>query len=80
MYGWCKLTNDTDKQFEVAYSLGKNNTCDGKLIFDEETKKVTIFKLSDGACEILTKEFICPLRSRMRKGLTLDKLTMIMTG
>lgn len=80
MYGWCKLTNDSEKQFEIAYSLGKNNSCDGKLIFDKETKKVTIAKLSEGAGEVLTKAFICPLRSRMREGLMLGKLDMIMTG
>ena len=81
MYGWCKLINDDEKQIEVAYSLGKNNSCDGKLIFDKKTKEVTIAKLSTDSEEVLTKAFICPLRCRMyRKGLIPDKLTMIMTG
>lgn len=81
VYGWCKLTNDDEKQIEVSYSLGQNNSCDGRLIFDKDTKEVTIAKLSEGAGEVLTKAFICPLRCRMhRKGLTPNKLTMIMTG
>lgn len=80
MYGWCKLTNDNEKQMEIAYSLGKNRTCDGKLIFNKDTKKMTIAHLATDAEEVLTKEFICPLRCRIKKGLQLDKLTMIMTG
>ena len=80
MYGWCKLTNENEHKMEIAYSLGKNNTCDGKLIFDKITKEMTIAKLATGAEEVLTKAFICPLRSRMREGLTLGKLDMIMTG
>lgn len=80
MYGWCKLISDNANEMEIAYSLGKNNSCDGKLIFNKNTREMTIARLSEGSEEILTKAFICPLRGKIRKGLTPGKLSMIMTG
>jgi len=80
MYGWCKVLRDTDKEMIISYSFGKNETCDGELILNKNTNEIRISKLSEGASTTLTKYFICPLRSRIRKGMELQKKYMIMTG
>ena len=80
MYGWCKLINENVESMTIAYSFGKNEACDGELIYDKNTKEMSISKLSNGASEILTKYFICPLRNRMRKGMELGKRYMVATG
>ena len=80
MYGWCKLMNETVETMIISYSFGKNETCDGELIYDKNTKEMNISRLSDGTNEILTKYFICPLRNRMRKGMKLGKRYMVATG
>ncbi len=74
------MLSDNEKESIISYSLGKNETCDGELILNKATNEITISKLSEGASKILTKHFICPLRGRLRKGMEIKKMYMIMTG
>ena len=79
MVGWCKLLEETQNKLKIAYSLEEDKSCDGLLIYDKITKEIEVQKKPENR-EWMTPFFICPLRSRMRKGLIPDKLTMIMTG
>lgn len=80
MNGWCKLIENINGVMTIGYSLEESKDCDGRLLFDVKTKETKISKLASGASEILTKHFICPLRSKIRKGLTLDKLYYVAVG
>jgi len=80
MVGWCKLKSETADNMTIAYSLETNQSCDGQLIFDKKTKKITVSKITSGEYQYLTSAFICPLRNRIRKGMELDKKYMVMTG
>ena len=79
MVGWCKLLEETQDKLKIAYSLEEDKSCDGLLLYNKSTKKIEVQKKPANK-DWMTSFFICPLRSRMREGLTLDKLTMIMTG
>ena len=75
--GWCQLKEDTDVCMLIGYSLNNNQNCDGELIYDKSSQQVTIKKLSEGSSEYWTKHFIGPLRSRIRKGMELQKKYMV---
>ena len=79
MVGWCKLLEETQDKLKIAYSLEEDKSCDGLLVYDKITKKIEIQKNPENR-DWMTTYFICPLRYRINKGLTLNKLTMIMTG
>jgi len=78
--GWCKLIDNINGVMTIGYSLEENKDCDGRILFNPDTKEMQISKLANGASEILTKHFICPLRSKIRKGLTLNKLYYVAVG
>ena len=80
MVGWCKLLEETQEKLKIAYSFEDDKSCDGILTFDKVTKKIEVQKPPQNK-EWMRTLFICPLRCRIdRKGLTPNKLTMIMTG
>ena len=80
MYGWYKLEDDTKYKMIIAYSWEKDKSCDGRLIFNKHTKEMIIEKISAGADEGATSYLICPLRSRIRKGLEFGKRHIVATG
>ncbi len=80
MVGWCKLKNETPHNMLIAYSLETNQTCDGELLYDKQKKIFKISKLTAGEYNYLTSAFMCPLRSRINKGMELNKKYMVMTG
>ena len=80
MYGWCKLLEDRNNNMLIGYSWQRDNSCDGRLNFNKITREVTIEKLSSSADEHETSYFICPLRSRIRKGMEIGKRYMVATG
>ena len=80
MYGWCKLIEETETEMVIGYSWEADKSCDGRLIFNKQTKEMTLEKMSAGANESATAYFICPLRSRIRKGLELGRHYIVATG
>ena len=80
MYGWLKLLEDTADKMVIGYSWQENDACDGVLTYSKATKDVTIDKLSSGAGSFETNYLICPIRSRIKKGLELGKRYMVATG
>ena len=80
MYGWCKLLKETKNDMVIGYSWQEDNNCDGRLTFNKMTKIVSVDKLSSSADRAKTSYFICPLRSRIHKGMELGKLYMVATG
>lgn len=79
MVGWCKLLEDTQNKLKIAYSLEEDKSCDGLLIYDKITKEIDIQKKPENR-DWMTPFFICPLRCKIDKGLTLGKLQIVMTG
>jgi len=80
MYGWCKLLEENDKTMLIGYSWQSDDTCDGRLKYDKTTKEMKLEKLSISADKDDTSYFICPLRSRIRKGMVVGKRYMVATG
>ena len=80
MNGWCKFTAEDADGLVILYSLENNQSCDGMLFFDKNTKEVSITALSRGATEELTKHFICAVRGRIRRGYELKKLYYLAVG
>ena len=77
MNGWCKFLSEDENLIKIAYSLEKNNSCDGELIYSKDTKEIAVAKLATNAGDVLTKAFICGLRGRMRRGFKFDKIYYI---
>lgn len=74
MNGWCKfIAGDSNEQI-IEYSLGENNNCGGKLIWNKDTQEITIMSLADGATSALTNHFICVIRGRIRRGFEFNRL------
>ncbi len=80
MYGWYKLLKETDTEMLIGYSWERDKSCDGRLIFNKETKEMTIDKLSGSADKSQTIYLICPIGIRVRNGIELGKLGMVATG
>lgn len=80
MYGWCTLLKETSDSMVIGYSWQKDNSCDGLLKFNKNTKNIFVEKLSASADKDDTSYFICPLRSRIRKGMEIGKKYMVATG
>ena len=80
MYGWCKLLKETNTEMIIGYSWEEDKSCDGRLIFNKQTKKMTVEKMSASANEGATAYFICPLRSRIRDGLEIGRRYIVATG
>lgn len=80
MYGWYKLEDDTKYKMIIAYSWEKDKSCDGRLIFNKQTEEMKVEKMSVSADEFATSYFICPLRSRIRKGMELDRRYIVAIG
>ena len=80
MYGWCKLLEENDNEMIISYSWQENKNCDGKLIYNKNTKEVTVSNFASGIGKNETDYFICPLRSRVRRGMEIGKRYMIATG
>lgn len=49
MYGWYKLINQTHDEMQIGYSLEKNKTCDGLLIYNKLSEKFITRRLSKGS-------------------------------
>ena len=77
--GWCELKSETKENLNISYSPDNNPDCDGLLVYNKITQLVKIEKLSEGASEYWTKHFICPLRSRIRKGMELNKRYLVIS-
>ena len=80
MYGWAKLQEETEEQLKIGYSLGRNKSCDGLIMYSKKDGEIEIAKVSDGANEASSEYFICPLRYRIKNGMIISKTYMIMTG
>ena len=80
MYGWCKLIRENDKEMLIGYSWKGNESCDGEIRFNKETKGIEIIKLSKGVSEEETKYLISPLRNAIRRGLLQGKKCILATG
>lgn len=80
MYGWCKLIEENENEMIIGYSWESDKTCDGRLVFNKHTKEMSVEKISVGADEGATSYLICPLRSKIRKGLELGRRYIVATG
>ncbi len=79
MIGWSKLISETKNEILIAYSFEEDKNCDGLLSYNKINKEITIQKKPQHK-EWLENLFICPLRYRIKLGMELNKLYMIMTG
>ena len=80
VYGWAKLKNETENQMTIGYSIGENKDCDGVLVYNKISKAINAEALSKKTNLLVLDWFICPLRYRIKLGMELNKLYMIMTG
>lgn len=55
MYGWYKLLDESSDKMKIAYSIEKNKSCDGVLLYDKINDNFTVEKFSDGADDWVTK-------------------------
>ena len=74
MNGWCKFTEENSDKVIIEYSLGANNSCDGKLSWSKSTQEITVMCLSNGATSMFTRHFICAVRGRIRRGFEFNRL------
>ena len=79
MIGWSKLISESSNELLIAYSFEEDKSCDGLLKYDTNDKTITI-QQKPRHKEWLENLFICPLRYRIKLGMELGKLYMIMTG
>ena len=49
MYGWYKLLDESADKMKIAYSIEKNKSCDGVLLYDKLSDSFTVEKFSAGA-------------------------------
>jgi hypothetical protein len=64
----------------IDYSYEKNDTCDGLLKYDKDSKNITIEKMSDGADEFATKWLFSHIHGLLRRNELNEKIRMVAIG
>lgn len=80
MYGWYKLISQNQDELEIGYSLGKNKTCDGLLIYNKISETFTTSKLSKGSDDWETKWLSGHILAKIIYGQISEKRRMIAVG
>ena len=80
MYGWYKLINESSDKMKIAYSVEKNKSCDGILIYDKPNDCFTIEKLSEGADNWITNWLSGHILAKIIMGQISEERKLIATG
>jgi hypothetical protein len=81
MNWWYKKLYEDEKIIRVAYSYEENQSCDGILVYNKETKAITVEKMSDGADEFDTGRAKQHLYGCIRDNLlSFDKVRRVAIG
>ncbi len=80
MYGWYKLINQTHDEMQIGYSLEKNKTCDGLLIYNKLSEKFITRRLSKGSDDWTTRWLSGHILSKILSGQISEERKMIAVG
>ena len=76
MYGWYKVIAEKEDFIEISYSIGKNKSCDGILIYDKQKDDFITYKMSLSANPASTAWIIEHIKIKLKRK-QLDKTKKI---
>jgi len=78
MQGWAKIAMDTANEMQIQYSLGRNDSCDGLIIYDKKMNQYYVKRMSHEAEDWTTRCFIHGISEEIAEGVIWHQKSVIL--